>query len=70
MFVFSFVQDGSMFIKLLSLGSVQCMGVIDDALLPPLSSNLEPPQPSKYTTADGKVKQYCATLSAGNFKSR
>lgn len=60
-----FVQNGSMFIKLLSLGSVQFMGVVDDAPLPPLSSNLDPPQPSKYTAADGKVKQYCATLSAG-----
>lgn len=60
-----FVQNGSKFIKHLSLGSVQFMGVIDDAPLPPLSSNLEPPQPSKYTAADGKIKQYCATLSAG-----
>lgn len=61
---FSFVRDGSTFIKLLSLVSVQVGGIVKSAQLPDLSPNLDPPKPIVKETNDTK-EQICLTLSAG-----
>ncbi|XP_033222328.1 glycogen debranching enzyme isoform X2 [Belonocnema kinseyi] len=60
----SFVKDGSTFIKLLSLVSVQVGGAVMSAQLPNLSPNLDPPKP-KTRQINGKNEQICLTLSAG-----
>ncbi|XP_051162472.1 glycogen debranching enzyme [Leptopilina boulardi] len=60
----SFVKDGSTFIKLLSLVSVQVGGTVKSAQLPELSPNLEPPKPMIKEINDEK-QQICLTLSAG-----
>ncbi|XP_034951239.1 glycogen debranching enzyme isoform X2 [Chelonus insularis] len=59
-----FVQDGSYFIKLLSLASLQVNGVIKSAQLPEMSPNLAPPRP-KVIIKDGVKEQICTTISAG-----
>ena len=58
------MKDGSTFIKLLSLVSVQVGGAVKSAQLPDLSPNLDPPKPKTRQTND-KVEQICLTLSAG-----
>lgn len=58
------MKDGSTFIKLLSLVSVQVGGTVKSAQLPELSPNLEPPKPMIKEINDEK-QQICLTLSAG-----
>nr|XP_012233838.1 PREDICTED: glycogen debranching enzyme isoform X2 [Linepithema humile] len=60
----NFVKDGTTFVKLLSLVSVQVGGVVRSAQLPDLSPSLNPPKP-KIKVCDGENKQVCLTLSAG-----
>ncbi|XP_012280901.1 glycogen debranching enzyme [Orussus abietinus] len=60
----SFVKDGSVFVKLLSLVSVQVGGVVKSSQLPDLSPNLDPPKP-KMKEFNGNGEQECLTLSAG-----
>ncbi|XP_025994344.2 glycogen debranching enzyme isoform X2 [Solenopsis invicta] len=60
----NFVQNGTTFIKLLSLISVQMGGTVKSSQLPDLSPNLSPPKP-KTKIYDGVAKQTCLTLSAG-----
>lgn len=64
--IFSFVSDGSTFVKALALGSVILCGVIRSAPLPPLSPNLEDPKPVEKKDENGKIFQNCVTISAGN----
>ncbi|XP_020285124.1 glycogen debranching enzyme isoform X1 [Pseudomyrmex gracilis] len=59
-----FVKNGTTFVKLLSLVSVQMSGVVRSSQLPDLSPNLNPPKP-KTKVYDGESKQTCSTLSAG-----
>lgn len=59
-----FVKEGSTFVKLLSLISVQVGGVVKSAQLPNLSPYLDPPQP-KMVENNGKKEQFCVTISAG-----
>lgn len=57
-----FIKDGSMFVKQLSLGSVQMCSFMKTALLPPLSPNISPPIPPK----DPETNEYATnSLSAG-----
>ncbi|XP_075221320.1 glycogen debranching enzyme isoform X2 [Lycorma delicatula] len=60
-----FVKDGSLFVKMLALGSVQCGGIVQSAPLPPLSKSLAPPQPLIILNQKGKEEQACVTLAAG-----
>ncbi|XP_047352700.1 glycogen debranching enzyme [Vespa velutina] len=60
----SFVKNGSTFIKILSLVSVQMGGIVKSAQLPDLSPNLDPPKP-KVIQYNGETEQLCLTLSAG-----
>ncbi|RZF42594.1 hypothetical protein LSTR_LSTR001389 [Laodelphax striatellus] len=60
-----FVKNGSSFVKMLAMGSVQCGGVVDSAPLPQLSASLSPPLPPKKVSTDGTAKQACVTLAAG-----
>ena len=55
-----FVSDGSTFVKLLSLVSVQVGGIVRSSQLPELSPSLEPPKPKR----NGE-EQMCLTMSAG-----
>ncbi|KAG8039804.1 hypothetical protein G9C98_000533 [Cotesia typhae] len=57
-----FVQEGTTFVKLLSLISVQVSGVVKSAQLPELSPNLAPPKPK---VTGEKTEQMCTTISAG-----
>lgn len=61
---FSFVKEGSTFVKLLSLVSIQVGGIVRSAQLPDLSPNLDPPKPKIKATNDGAI-QMCLTMSAG-----
>lgn len=63
---FSFVSEGSTFVKALALGSVILCGVIRSAPLPPLSPNLEDPKPVERKDENRKIFQNCVTISAGN----
>lgn len=58
------MQDGTTFVKLLSLVSVQVGGVVRSSQLPDLSPNLNPPKPN-IKVFNGENKQVCLTLSAG-----
>ncbi|XP_025075084.1 glycogen debranching enzyme isoform X3 [Pogonomyrmex barbatus] len=60
----NFVKNGTTFVKLLSLVSIQMGGIIKSSQLPDLSPNLNPPKP-KTKIHDGVAKQMCLTLSAG-----
>ncbi|KAJ8409510.1 hypothetical protein AAFF_G00229110 [Aldrovandia affinis] len=60
----SFVQNGSTFVKLLALGSVQMCGVGREPALPPLSPNLED-VPYRLNDATGQKEQCCVSLAAG-----
>ncbi|XP_078050064.1 glycogen debranching enzyme [Augochlora pura] len=60
----SFVKDGSTFIKMLSLISIQMGGVVRSSPLPDLSPNLDPPKPP-IKQYNGESEQMCMTLSAG-----
>ncbi|KYN10710.1 Glycogen debranching enzyme, partial [Trachymyrmex cornetzi] len=59
-----FVKNGTIFVKLLSLVSIQMGGVIRSSQLPNLSPDLSPPKP-KIKIHDGVAEQMCLTLSAG-----
>lgn len=61
---FSFVKNGTTFVKLLSLISVQMCGVVKSSPLPDLSPNLNLPT-SKTEQCDGQNKQIYSTMSAG-----
>jgi glycogen debranching enzyme len=61
---FSFVQNGSTFVKLLALGSVQMGGVGSFPALPPLSLEL-PDVPYRLNKDTGKKEQCCISLAAG-----
>lgn len=58
------MKNGSTFIKLLSLVSIQMCGTLKSSPLPDLSPNLKPPKP-KIKICDGEIKQNCLTLAAG-----
>lgn len=58
------MKNGSTFIKILSLVSVQMGGIVKSAQLPDLSPNLDPPKP-KVIQYNGETEQICLTLSAG-----
>ncbi|XP_011685016.1 PREDICTED: glycogen debranching enzyme isoform X2 [Wasmannia auropunctata] len=60
----NFVNNGTTFVKLLSLVSVQMGGVVRSSQLPDLSPDLRSPKP-KIKIHDGVAKQMCSTLSAG-----
>lgn len=60
----NFVKNGTTFIKLLSLVSIQVGGIVRSSQLPDLSPNLNEPKP-KTKIYDGETKQICLTLSAG-----
>ncbi|XP_043283434.1 glycogen debranching enzyme [Venturia canescens] len=60
----SFVQEGSTFVKLLSLVSVQVGGIVQSSPLPDLSPNLNPPKPKTRVT-NNVEEQMCLTISAG-----
>ncbi|KAJ8012292.1 hypothetical protein DPEC_G00067150 [Dallia pectoralis] len=60
----SFVQDGSTFVKLLALGSVQMCGVGSSPALPPLSAALND-VPYRLNKDTGKKEQCCVSLAAG-----
>ncbi|XP_021468712.2 glycogen debranching enzyme isoform X2 [Oncorhynchus mykiss] len=59
-----FVQNGSTFVKLLALGSVQMCGVGSFPALPPLSLAL-PDVPYRLDKDTGKKEQCCVSLAAG-----
>ncbi|XP_041751798.1 glycogen debranching enzyme isoform X1 [Coregonus clupeaformis] len=60
----SFVQNGSTFVKLLALGSVQMCSVGSFPALPPLSLEL-PDVPYRLNKDTGKKEQCCVSLAAG-----
>ncbi|CAK9831681.1 Glycogen debranching enzyme [Anthophora retusa] len=60
----SFVKNGSTFIKILSLISIQMGGTVRSAPLPDLSPNIDIPKP-KIKQYNGESEQMCMTLSAG-----
>lgn len=60
----SFVKEGSTFVKILSLISIQMGGIVKSAPLPDLSPNIDPPKP-KIKQYNGESEQICMTLSAG-----
>lgn len=62
---FSFVKNGSAFVRGLSLGSVQMGAYIKTADLPTLSPNLCPPKPPSRKNENDEEVQACVTLSAG-----
>ena len=64
MSLISFVKEGSTFVKILSLISIQMGGIVKSAPLPDLSPNIDPPKP-KIKQYNGESEQICMTLSAG-----
>lgn len=66
-FGYSFIKNGSTFVRDLALGSVQMAAYIKTADLPILSPNLTPPKPPTKKNENGEEVQACVTLSAGNF---
>lgn len=64
-FLFSFVQNGSSFVRHLALGSVQLCGVGRFPALPPLSVKLED-VPYRVSPITGLKEQCCVSLAAGN----
>ncbi|KAK9890598.1 hypothetical protein WA026_011963 [Henosepilachna vigintioctopunctata] len=60
-----FVHKGSIFVKSLSMGSVQFAAYIKSADLPQLSPNLAEPKPDMRLSENGKKIQSCVSLSAG-----
>ncbi|XP_036410213.1 glycogen debranching enzyme isoform X2 [Megalops cyprinoides] len=60
----SFVQNGSTFVKLLALGSVQMCGVGHRPALPPLSPALDD-VPYRVNDITGEKEQCCISLAAG-----
>lgn len=70
-----FVREGSTFVRGLSLGSVQCCGLVTSAPLPLLSPRISLPHPpmrlvkvpgtGEETKEEIKLQQACVTLSAG-----
>ncbi|XP_066547874.1 glycogen debranching enzyme isoform X1 [Amia ocellicauda] len=60
----SFVQNGSTFVKLLALGSVQMCGVGRFPALPPLSPALQG-VPYRVNEASNEKEQCCVSLAAG-----
>ncbi|KAK0167033.1 hypothetical protein PV327_004482 [Microctonus hyperodae] len=60
----NFVKEGSTFVKLLSLVSVQVGGVVKSAQLPELSPSLTTPKP-KILDKNEIKEQMCTTISAG-----
>lgn len=62
---FSFVKNGSTFVKYLSLGSVQFAAFVKSAPLPRLSPNLSSPVPELVQLDSGETVHNCVTLSAG-----
>lgn len=63
--IFSFVKNGSTFVRGLSLGSVQMTAFIKTADLPILSPNLLSPKPPHRKNENGEEIQACVSLSAG-----
>lgn len=63
--VFSFVQNGSSFVKLLALGSVQMCGVGRFPALPPLSPALTD-VPYRVSEITKQKEQCCVSLAAGD----
>ncbi|KAL3268400.1 hypothetical protein HHI36_007516 [Cryptolaemus montrouzieri] len=61
----SFVNKGSIFVKALSMGSLQFAAYIKSADLPTLSPKLSPPKPPTRLDENKKEIQACISLSAG-----
>lgn len=61
----SFVQNGSSFVKMLALGSVQMCGVGRYPALPPLSPALSD-VPYRVNEITEKKEQCCVSLAAGD----
>ena len=68
------MQDGSVFIQALAMGSVIVCGYEKNAKLPPLSPNLAEPKPPKRVIkkADGTKdeEEACTSLAAGMLTHR
>ncbi|KAL5016234.1 hypothetical protein ScPMuIL_005823 [Solemya velum] len=61
-----FIKDGSTFVQVLSLGSVQFCGYVKSSRLPQLSPNLLDPKPPVIINEETKEKeQACLSLAAG-----
>lgn len=60
----SFVQDGSTFVRLLALGSLQMCGVGRVPALPPLSPAL-PDVPRRINEITKQEAQFCVSMAAG-----
>lgn len=58
---FSFIKDGSTFLKILAMGAVQFCGFVKTSKLPPLSPNLSLPKPP----VDEDDKEATLSLAAG-----
>ncbi|CAF1074010.1 unnamed protein product, partial [Didymodactylos carnosus] len=62
----SFVQNGSTFVRALSMASVILCGLVKNAQLPALSPNLKEPKPIELTDDQTQLKYpLCPTLGAG-----
>lgn len=64
---YSFVQNGSTFVKHLSLGSIQMCGIGKYACLPDLSPSLHD-VPYRLNEITNKKEQCCVTLAAGKWE--
>jgi len=60
----SFIQNGSSFVRLLALGSVQMCGVGRFPALPPVSSEIDD-VPYRLSPITGEKEQCCVSLAAG-----
>ena len=61
----SFIQNGSSFVRHISLGSVQMCGVGRFPSLPPLSAKIDD-VPYRISPITGQKEQCCVSLAAGN----
>ena len=65
--VFSFVRDGSSFIRLLAQTSLQMCSFLRTSPLPPLSPKLAPPAPAGLILNDGTFLIQTISMAAGRF---
>ena len=67
LFMFRFVYKGSHFVKALSMTSLQVVGHVAGATLPPLSPNLKPPCRTEWNKNIQKMDQAPLSISAGEW---